>query len=77
MIAACKLVSVLVTRVIDRLHPPFAAVAFSAVVSLMPTVRGRDRLCRIDLDRPSEPRVSADEHRHERRHGISWPRPSG
>jgi uncharacterized membrane protein YjjP (DUF1212 family) len=35
-LAACMLVSILVTPIADRLHLPFAAVAFSAVVSLMP-----------------------------------------
>jgi uncharacterized membrane protein YjjB (DUF3815 family) len=33
---ACMLVSILAIPLVDRLHLPFAAVAFSAVVSLMP-----------------------------------------
>jgi uncharacterized membrane protein YjjP (DUF1212 family) len=35
-LVACMLVSVLVTPITDRLHLPFAALAFSAVVTLMP-----------------------------------------
>jgi uncharacterized membrane protein YjjB (DUF3815 family) len=35
-LAACMLVSILVTPIGDRLHLPFGALAFSAVVSLMP-----------------------------------------
>jgi uncharacterized membrane protein YjjP (DUF1212 family) len=35
-LVACILVSVTVTPIVDRLHLPFAALAFSAVVSLMP-----------------------------------------
>jgi uncharacterized membrane protein YjjB (DUF3815 family) len=35
-LVACMLASVLATPIADRLHLPFAAVAFSAVVSLMP-----------------------------------------
>jgi hypothetical protein len=33
---SCMLVSIIVTPVADRLHLPFAALAFSAVVSMMP-----------------------------------------
>jgi hypothetical protein len=35
-LVACMLVSGLMTPIVDRLHLPFAALAFSAVVSLMP-----------------------------------------
>jgi uncharacterized membrane protein YjjP (DUF1212 family) len=35
-LVACMLVSLIATPLVDRLHLPFAAVAFSAVVSLMP-----------------------------------------
>jgi len=35
-LVSCVLVSIIVTPVADRLHLPFAALAFSAVVSMMP-----------------------------------------
>jgi len=59
---------------VDRLHLPFAAVAFSAVVSMMPgffLFNAATGLVEFGLDRADRPGGSADEHCHERRHGIS------
>ena len=66
---ACMLVAILATPVVDRAHLPFAAVALSAVISLMPCffpVQRRDGPRRIGLDRVGRA-GSADEHRNERR----------
>ncbi|UQR63178.1 threonine/serine exporter family protein [Bradyrhizobium sp. C-145] len=58
-LVACILVSVLTAPVVDRLHLPFAAVAFSAVVSLMPgfflfnTATGLVELVSIGPDAPA------------------------
>jgi hypothetical protein len=61
-----------VTPIVDRLHLPFAALAFSAVVSLMPgffLFNAATGL--VELGSIERPAGSADEHRHEQRHGIS------
>lgn len=58
-LVACTFASVLTTPVVDRLHLPFAAVAFSAVVSLMPgfflfnTATGLVELVSIGPDAPA------------------------
>jgi len=49
-LGACILAGVLVTPIVDRLHLPFAALAFCAVVSMMPGVflfRAADGLVRL------------------------------
>ncbi|MGY3423447.1 uncharacterized membrane protein YjjP (DUF1212 family) [Bradyrhizobium sp. F1.13.4] len=63
-LVACILVSILKTPLVDRLHPPFAAVAFSSVVSLMPgfflfnTATGLVELVSIGPDAPAAPLIS-------------------
>jgi uncharacterized membrane protein YjjP (DUF1212 family) len=71
-LVACILVSVIVTPIVDRLHLPFAALAFSAVVSLMPGFFLFNAATGIieGLDRTERAGGPADGHRSERCHRI-------
>jgi hypothetical protein len=72
VLVVCVLASVLATPVVDRLHLSFAAVAFSAVVSLMPgffLFNAATGLVELASIGPSAP--ATGEHRGEWRHDVS------
>ncbi len=59
-LVACILVSIIVTPVVDRLHLPFAALAFSAVASIMPgfyLFRAASAVAELVSIRPRTPAV--------------------
>ncbi len=71
---ACMLVSVLATPVVDRLASAFRRrrlLRRCLIDAGLFPVQRRDGPCRIGLDRAERAGGSADDHRHEQRHGIS------